>query len=292
MLYVLLTILSSLAISLLLKFNETRNGDRMVVAGANYIVAAALGYLFSESVASIEGGWLWYALLVGAGFVAGFLLLMRTIREIGLAVPISIARIATLGPVVLSVIVYGERPGPLEWTGVVIGLIAFITLGGAQRKSRSASNAAGITLDTAAILLICALFAVMVFNDFSIKVAQTNGVDIGTFLLFLFGASAAICWGVILGRMLRRSGNGSDATIRPYDLLVGALLGVPNYFSSHFLIHALRELPASTVFPVVSAGGVLITTLAAVTIWRERLSGLSWIGIGLAALAVALLGMG
>ncbi len=285
MLFVLLTILSSLAISLILKYNEARDGDRLTVAGSNYVSAALLGYLFSSGTAPLSPGWIGAALAVGAGFVGGFLLLMRSIRATGLAVPISVARIATLGPVLLSIVIYGEQPGPTEIAGVGLGLLAFLLLGFAQRIPPAADRRS--TFDIGAILLLASLFLMMVANDFAMKVVQANGVDEGTFLLLLFGAAAVICWGAIALRLLRGKGGN---TFRARDAALGLLLGIPNYFSSYFLIRGLDHLPASTVFPIVSAAGVVAASLAAVLLWRERPSRPAWIGIALAAVAVALLG--
>ena len=69
------------------------------------------------------------------------------------------------------------------------------------------------------------------------------------------------------------------------------MLGIPNYFSVYFLLLALRELHAAIVFPTVSAGGVIAVTTTAVIFWREHPNRTAWIGIALAAAAVALLGL-
>lgn len=287
MLFLLLTILSSLSISLILKFNETRSGHRLVVAGSNYVSAALLGYLFSNGNIALPPLWLGAALLVGTGFVGGFLLLMYSIRAIGLAVPVSVARIATLGPVLLSVALYDEHPKPIEIAGVALGLVAFLLLGIAQRKP--AEPGKGTSLNGGAVLLLALLFLVMVFNDFAMKVVQINGVNEGSFLLTLFAAAAIICWGSVAGKHLW--GQTKHArSIQGRDVALGLLLGIPNYFSSYFLIQALHQLPASVVFPIVSAAGVVVASLAAVLIWRERPSLLAWIGIALAAVAVGMLG--
>ena len=285
--FVLLTVLSSLAISLILKFNETRSGDRIAVAGANYVVAAALGLILSDpfssgSPALPDPGWIAFGALTGIGFVAGFLLLMRSMKEIGLAVTASVARTATLGPVLLSILFYNERPGIIEITGVGIGLLAFLMLGIAQRKPGNQ-----FSLNLPALILLGSVLAVMILNDFAMKITQSNNVPEASFLLIVFGVAGLLCWGTILARSTTQK-----RTLQKRDVMLGAALGIPNYFSSYFLILALKNIPASTVFPIVSASGVVASTLAAVLIWKERPSPTAWIGIGLATLAVILLGAG
>jgi multidrug transporter EmrE-like cation transporter len=107
-------------------------------------------------------------------------------------------------------------------------------------------------------------------------------------LALLFAAAAVLCWSVILVRLKRRT---SPAPQRS-DLVLGALLGIPNFFSSWFLIRGLQDVPASTAFPLVSASGVVLATVAAVLIWRESPNRLSWIGISLALISVTCLGAG
>lgn len=291
MIFVLLTVLSSLGIVVILHYNERRTGDRLVVAGSNYVVASILGLLLSD-LAEPEPAALGFGVVVGAGFVAGFLVLMRAMRRSGLGVPASVARLSMVVPVVGSILVYGEMPQTLQWLGIVLGIVAFIVLGAAQMLRRPGVSLAGAgsadaglggiadaTVDHRGTLLLAAVFVVIGLNDFSMKVAGESGIDTDGFLFYLFTTAALLCWAVIVVRRRRP---------KRHELAVGALLGVPNFFSSYFLLHALDRLPAGVVYPVVSAGGVVAASIAGLLLWRERHSPLGWIGIGLAAIAVAL----
>ena len=57
---------------------------------------------------------------------------------------------------------------------------------------------------------------------------------------------------------------------RGRDWLFGALLGVPNYFSSRFLLRALGTVPASVAYPVFSCGTILLTALVGRLAFGER----------------------
>ena len=287
MLPLILTILCSLSISLLLTLNEKRRGDRMVAAAANYGVAALLGLVMAKGRIDLPPEWLGASLLIGAGFVAGFLLLMRSIRSVGLAVTGSVARIASLGPVLLSILFYNEQPSGTAWIGIGLGVVAFLLLGLGSR-GRPAVEQDDAPVELSAALLLLAVVVVMTANDFAMKVAQVNGLDSGSVLAVVFAGAASLC-GVML--WARRGSLWEMSPFAGRDLLLGALLGVPNFFSSYFLVAALHALPASTVFPIVSAGGVVLAALAGLLLWKERPSALAWLGIGLAAVAVGLLGM-
>lgn len=282
MLYLLLTIFCSLTISLILKFSEGRGGTRTILAGANYVAATILASILAPDLTlPIRPIWTIFVVAVGIGFTAGFLVQMWAIKELGLAVPISVARIATLGPVVGSVIFYEERPSMLQIFGIGIGLASFAALGLAQRNQRDPGAQA--QYDFRGIGIIALVFGLMALNDFSMKVAEESGQDQSTLLFYIFATASVATW-IWIG--IRH------VLIQGRDLLLGAALGVPNYFSSYFLILALEELGASKVFPIASAAGVILTTLAALLIWKERPNNIAWIGIALAAAAVALLGMG
>ena len=66
----------------------------------------------------------------------------------------------------------------------------------------------------------------------------------------------------------------------------GAILGIPNMFSTFFLLLALGQLPAIVVYPIVNIGIILLTTLGAAILWKEKLnrSGLWALQFGMAAL--------
>ena len=71
------------------------------------------------------------------------------------------------------------------------------------------------------------------------------------------------------------------------EFFFGAAIGIPNFFSSKFLLSALAELPAVVVYPSFSIATMLITTLVGVLFFRERLRKLQW--LALVAILVALL---
>ena len=68
--------------------------------------------------------------------------------------------------------------------------------------------------------------------------------------------------------------------------MFGAAIGIPNFFSSKFLLRSLADLPAVVVYPSFSIATILITTLVGVCFFKERLRKLQW--LALAAIVAAL----
>ena len=67
------------------------------------------------------------------------------------------------------------------------------------------------------------------------------------------------------------------------------MLGTANMLQSHFILKALKEFEGYIVFPVVSAGGLIFTTLVATWFLGERLTNRTYVGISLATIALLLL---
>ena len=85
----------------------------------------------------------------------------------------------------------------------------------------------------------------------------------GLFLLTTFGVAFLLCL-VLALRQQEKPGK--------WELLFGTLIGVPNYYCSHFLLWALRTVPGVIVYPVYCVGGILVVTVAAISVVSYYLS--------------------
>ena len=60
--------------------------------------------------------------------------------------------------------------------------------------------------------------------------------------------------------------------IRLADIGSGLLIGIPNYFSARFLLLSLGKIPAVIAYPVYSSGTIMITSMAGLLIFNEKLN--------------------
>ena len=76
-------------------------------------------------------------------------------------------------------------------------------------------------------------------------------------------------------------------------MLWGVILGVPNYFSIHFLLAALRNENgnSASVFTINNVAIVLFSTLLGILIFKEKLSMKNWGGIVIAVISIALVAL-
>ncbi|MCD6116365.1 EamA family transporter, partial [bacterium] len=73
------------------------------------------------------------------------------------------------------------------------------------------------------------------------------------------------------------------------SFLRGLILGVPNFFSSFFLLSALKKLNASFVYPAVSISVILLTAFSSRFLWGEKISKYGKIAIIIGGVAIIFL---
>ncbi len=270
----------SISIALILKLNEQWGGDRRLIAAANYIAASLLSLAFligeykTPSTATLVIGG-----LAGIDFVLGFLLLMAGIARGPLAVPVTVMRLSVALPIVVSVFIWAEEPSGLQWIGICMGIAAIILFGFSLQDGGGRRRTNGYWF------FMISLFLVMGVGDLLIKAFREMSSADGRFLFTWVLFSTAALFSSILVLVNRIPFNRRT-------FLLGLLLGVPNLFSTVFILMALRSTPASIAFPFVNIAVIMGSAFFGFVIWRERLGRVRAAGLALAALALILLPLG
>ena len=99
-------------------------------------------------------------------------------------------------------------------------------------------------------------------------------------LLITFAVALVLCGALVAVKKEKPGRN---------ELLYGAMIGVPNFFSSRFLLGALGEIPAVVVYPTFSVATILLVTLTGVMAFKEKLKAKQWIALGIILMALVLL---
>lgn len=271
----------SIAIALILKINEVSKGERILLAGANYFVASLLSFiLLGARIANPGAAVLTIGSLAGIDFVLGFLLLMAGIARGPLAVPVTVMRLSVAVPITASIFIWGEQPGTAQWLGIVLGIVAIVLFGrGVAGEESKKGSGMGFPA------LIVSLFLVMGVGDTLLKAFREISPETERFLFtfILFTVAAIFTWTLIVIKRI-------EFNRRTFGL--GLVLGVPNLFSTVFVLKALHEVPASVAFPFVNLTVILGSAFLGFAIWKERIGLLSVWGIIIAAAALILLPMG
>jgi drug/metabolite transporter (DMT)-like permease len=180
-------------------------------------------------------------------------------------------KLGLLVPMVLSVVLLHELPTFNQILGFCIAIAAIVLI------NFSGSNVGGrFRWQLLAMLILCG------GSDAMSKVFKVFGPEAlsNQFLFYTFAFALLLCIGLVVCKKERPG-------IR--ELLFGAAIGIPNFFSAKFLLLSLQDLPAVVVFPSFSIATMLVATLAGVLFFKERLEKRQWFAVLFIILALLLL---
>lgn len=261
MLPLFLTILCSTSIALILKQNDSRKGDAITLLMGNYLMAAGISFILIliKSEVNYSLPTLFFGMALAFLFVASFFSFAKAVGVAGTALATVSSRLSVVVPVFLSILIYHETPTKLQLAGFACTLM---TIGFFYRSLRNLSR--GPLRITEYFYLLAVLIGIGI-NDFAMKIFKQWRPESEEpfFLLTIFGF--AFVYTALYLLIKRRPPR--LATFR-----LGAILGIPNMFSSFFLLAALAQLPAIIVYPLTNIGIILLTALSALLIWQERLN--------------------
>jgi len=277
MLPLLLTILCSTSIALILKHSDTKQGEPIVLLAGNYLTASVIALLlmlFTDTSYSIET--FIFGALLGFLFVASFFAFAKAVAAAGTALATISSRLSVIIPIVFSIIFFDEQPSTLKLFGFLFTGITFVFFYFSLLKQNNSSTEKGKYY-----LLLFVLIAIGV-NDFSMKVFKDTRTETDepfiVFIIFLFAFIYSSLF--ILLKKIK---------INKTTFFTGVGLGVPNVFSTIFLLAALSQLTAIFVYPSINIGIILFTAIGAYAIWREEMNKLGIAALISGVIAILLL---
>ncbi|PAU93808.1 hypothetical protein CK503_09030 [Aliifodinibius salipaludis] len=284
MVYVFLVLSSvcSLTIAHLLKVTETQKLRTLNTLTVNYIVAAVfalfVGYesTLSSAFVSHSAVLVVFCIIVGAFFIGNFIAYSKSVHTNGVGITIAAMRLSLLIPVVISIYWYAEFLNGLK----VVGIIGVF---GAMLLLIPKKNDIKIGSISASWLLIL-IFVLSGFADASLKIYEeefSTNLNELTFMGLVFMGAFVI--GLIIALFKK------GPLITKKEALLGAAIGIPNLYSSIFLIYALGGISGSIAYPIVNILNVVGGTFLGLIVWNDQVSTKQWIGIATAVIAITLL---
>lgn len=278
MFFLLLAIVCSVMISITMRISEKYVKNEMGMFMTNYGVCMLLAFAFIQDKSQIadmigDAGYLTLALGVIAGilYLGNFVLLKFNMTHNGIVMSSIFMKLGVLVPTVMAVVVFHEVPRWTQVVGILIAVVAIILIN--FEKDAISEGKKKLWL---LVLLLMSGFAEGMTNVFDeLGNAQlSDGYLFATFgTAFLISIVLAIKGGKVTGK----------------EVLFGALLGVPNYFFSRFLLQSLESVPAVLVYPTYSVTTIIIITIVGVVAFREVVSKKKLCALGLILLALVFL---
>ena len=281
-----LSILTSSMLMILFKYFGKLNVNTFQAITVNYVVAASLGFTMSGSVPDpslVNEPWAGFAGLLGIMFIMMFYIMAVSSQKVGVAITTVANKMSLAIPVVAGIMLYGEGLTIVKAFGVLGALIAVAMV----VKPGSAIN-----VDKRYLFLPVLIFFGSGTLDSIFKYCEThyvNAEQVSVFSASLFGVAAMAGVLTMIYRKVAHS-----KTLETKSVIAGVALGVPNYFSVHYLILALQipGLESTMIFPINNVGIVVLSTMLAIILFKEHLSKLNWMGILLALVSIVLIAFG
>ncbi|MBS1512470.1 MAG: EamA/RhaT family transporter [Bacteroidetes bacterium] len=295
MIYLLASIVLNSYLTLSFKVLQRLHINTLQAIVFNYVACVATGSVFNGAYpvnsTNIGAPWMIWAVVMGAMFISIFNVIGATAQKIGVAVASVANKLSLVIPFIFSLYLYHETNTFLKTTGIIVALTAvvFTCLPAEKNNNSVTGNSRQLLLLLPVVLFISSglldTLIVYVKNIFFNNPAD----NFNDFLITAF--SVAACIGLLLMGIQLITGKQQFSM---KALLAGIIIGIPNYFSIWALgkVISLYHGNSSAIIPVNNMGVVLFSAVMAWILFREKLSLINWLGIGLAIAAIALIAYG
>ncbi|RFZ84651.1 DMT family transporter [Mucilaginibacter terrenus] len=284
MLYVFLSVCCSVVVSILLKLSRRYSIHVFQAITWNYSMAILLTWFFFRPKLQdldLNGAPLPIYIAVGILLPVIFMVMASSVRVAGIVRTDVAQRLSLFIPLVASYFLFGETFTPLKIVGIIVGFAAILCSIPWQKQTANRK-----VISNAWIYLLIVFIG---FGAIDILFKQVAGVKVlpyttSLFVIFILAfviALVALLYHVITGK----------ARISWPHMMFGWILGVANFGNILFYIKAHQQLSTSpsAVFSAMNIGVITVAALVGLMIFKERLSLLNKIGIGLAVVAIIII---
>lgn len=289
MIYLLLSILSSLGIMVVFKLSGRSKVPVLGMVFVNYLVATVVScFLFNDTgkvTIQVEQIGFWITGIgIGLSFFLMFLFIEKSVSSIGISLVASATKMSVVLPVVVSIYIDPFDLIPFKkLMGLLIMLIALLFL----------MFAKSFKISKGSFFLLPILFLAMGSIDSLVKIAQQWYVNLGSeqfFSFLVFLSSAFFALSLIL---IQRK---SNQLFRVKSWLFGLALGLFNFGSLYFILKTLNLnsdkaifFDSSRIFMFNNIGIVLTSVFVGVIAFQEKISVYNYFGILLSVIGFYLL---
>jgi drug/metabolite transporter (DMT)-like permease len=192
-------------------------------------------------------------------------------------------------PVVLSIVVYGEKVNGWKWLGMLLVLGAIFLLWWDKKKdlertgTEQSAPGAGRTLRWLPLIMLAFLANGLAASSQLVLVKVGGGDYVWQFYVVLYAAGCAVMALTTLvheGRPNRR------------EFVTAAAMGVASVAGNIAMVKALaNQVPGPVAYPVGNGGSLFLVVLAGVLLFKEHVNpvGIAGIAVGIGAVLVLVL---
>ena len=290
MIFLIASVSATTLLYLLFKWFAIKGVQVFEAIVINYFFAFGLGFLLvPNKIMAIEHAlqlptWTWGGLLLGFSFIGIFNITGKSAQLIG----VSNTTIAGKMSLVLVVILFSitnpeEKLSGIKWLAIGLAILGIVF---------SSFRADGKKPQGNWIWFPIIIFLGSTLIDYMIpKLSESASTAEDLALYSCFPFLTAGLSGMIYVLFEKIRGNGASFRFSKLEILYGGILGVVNFFSIFFLVKTINAgwMSKSSIVCINNLGVVMLGTIMAIVIFKEKLSALNWLGLTLAMTALILL---
>jgi len=285
MIFLLLAIVCSAALPLLFRAFDDWRVNLFWAIPVNYFACIVVGGIFAppqHAAELLSRPWLVLAILQVFVLAVNFYLLAYTAQRAGVSVAVLASRLSVAIPAILAFVLYGDSLNAMKVIGLATALSSLYLCTGTSQDFGVTHVWLRRALPVLVFVMFGCHFTLLKFTQAHYLDSSSNHLYVTMSFLFAFVTSVTV--GLVKIR-------ATKIAIRVRDLIAGGTLGLINYGAIYFLVKvlSLEGWQSSQLFPVYSVGVVSVSSLLAMILFQERLSGLKTFGLVTGLVAIALL---
>ena len=244
-------------------------------------LTAAVVLFLTGGFSSVSRFTLLLGLVFGAVTAAGQIFNIRAIDSGPLSYTSVINALASVLPTLCGVLFWGETIAPIQWAGIVLMLFCMIL---SVEKKENEKGKSVKWLLYCGVSFLCT-GTVGILQKWHQNTEYKD--ELTPFLIIAFAFSAFTS---IVGQITeRKKGTGAGGLTKLRVPVTVALLlvgGVCVAMNNKWNLYLSGVMDSAVFFPIVNGGGLVLTTLAAFIVFKEKLSEKQRLGICLGILSV------
>ena len=283
MVYLMLAIISSSLVSIVMRVGERKAKNNISMLSVNYFICmiVSLIYTFTGKTFQIENGFNFAICLGGINgffYIAGLVLFQNSVKNNGVVLSSIFMKLGIMMPLIISIVLFQEIPTKIQVIGFVLAILAIVMINIKEKKTTAIveRNSKSFKIGLILVLIGCGM------ADGMSKVYQELGTENFEELFLALTFITAFILSVILVKIKQQR-------FTKNEILYGIMLGIPNYFSARFLLKSLGQIPAVVAYPTFSIGTIAVITFTGMFIFKEKITKIQMVAIGIIAIAVIML---
>ncbi len=279
MLYFFLSIGFSVSILALFRKFEALKIDNLRAIWISYIISIVLASLSSLLLFGVPQApqlhHLLMAAVLGISFFFGFRAIALCSQKVSVSATSIAGNMSVVIPVFVAALLYHEKLNLLQWLGFTLAFPAIYLF---FKQKNGFNIGSGLWIYPAILLVISG------FNNSVMRHAEkSEGLENPIFFLSM----------ILVGAFVSSSSfnvvNKKFINFTKNEWIYGALLGLLNFASSLFFLLCLKEFETAIFFPVYNLTYIGIAAVVGIWAFKEKYHWLNYMGLALAAIAIALM---